>query len=72
MCNDFSNEFDLCGINSDQISIMRKNRADAKEYMKRIESQSHPDMKVPTLTGTNIEEFDLAFTHGNSRPRHNL
>ena len=26
------------------------------------ESQSHPDMKVPMLTGTNAEEFDLAFT----------
>ena len=41
---------------------MRKNRDDAKEYIKRIESQSHSDMKVPTLTGTNIEEFDLDFT----------
>ena len=30
--------------------------------MKRIENQYHPDMKVPTLTGTNFEGFDLDFT----------
>ena len=41
---------------------MRKNRSDAKEYLKRIENQSHTDMKVPTLTGTSFEELDLDFT----------
>ena len=41
---------------------MRKNRDDTKEYLKIRENQSHPDMKVLTLTGTNFEEFDLAFT----------
>ena len=52
----------LRGINAYQLSIMRNNRADAKEYLKRRESQSHLDMKVLTLTGTNFEEFDLDFT----------
>ena len=41
---------------------MRKNRDDAKEYQKSRYKQSHPNIKVPTLTGTNIEEFYLAFT----------
>ena len=41
---------------------MGNNRYDAKEYLKRIESQYHPDMKLPTLTGTNFEEFDLYCT----------
>ena len=62
LCNYVPNELDLRGINADQLSIMRKNRADAKEYLNMRESQSHPDMKVPMLTGTNVEEFDLSFT----------
>ena len=35
---------------------------DAREYLNRREIQSHPDTKVTTLTGTNFEEIDLAFT----------
>ena len=41
---------------------MSKNRSDEKEYLKRRENQYHPDTKVPTLTCTNFEEFNLAFT----------
>ena len=41
---------------------MKNNRAGAKYYLKKRENQSHPDMKAPTLKGTNFEEFDLAFT----------
>ena len=41
---------------------MRNNRDETKEYLKRRDNQSHPDMKLPTLTGANFEEFDLAFT----------
>ena len=62
MCNALINELYPCCINKDQFSIMRKNRADEKDYLKRQEIQSHPDMKLPTLIGTNFEEFDLAFT----------
>ena len=62
LCNSLPNELALRVINADQLSIMRKNRADAKEYLNMRESQSHPDLKVPMLTGTNVEEFDLAFT----------
>ena len=56
------NEIALHGINSYELSIMRNNRAAAKEYLTRIESQSHPDIKLPTLTVTNFEWFDLSFT----------
>ena len=45
----------LRDINAYQLSIMRKNRDDAKEYLKRRENQYHPDMKVPMITGTNFE-----------------
>ena len=62
MCNDLSEELSLCCINSYQISIMGNNRADENEYLKRRENQSHPHIKLPTITGTNFEEFDLAFT----------
>ena len=27
-----------------------------------IENKSYPDIKVPTLRGANIEEFDIVFT----------
>ena len=33
LCNDFPDELSLHGINADQISIMRKNRADTKVLM---------------------------------------
>ena len=62
LCNDFPDEIDLHGISTDQLSIMRKNRDYTREYLKRRDNQSHPDMKVPTLTGINFEEFDLSFT----------
>ena len=62
LCNAFPDELSIHGINADQISIMRKNRDNVKEYLKRRESQFHPDMKVPTLIGTNFEEFYLSFT----------
>ena len=55
LCNSLHEEVALCGINTDELSIMRNNRADAKKYLKRRENQSRPDMKVPTLTGTNFE-----------------
>ena len=55
-------EVSICGINTYHISIMSKNRSDEKEYLKRRENQYHPDTKVPTLTCTNFEEFNLAFT----------
>ena len=35
LCNSLPDELSLCGINIDHISIMRNNRADAKEYLKR-------------------------------------
>ena len=57
--NDLPNELALCGINEDQLSIMRNNMADAKQ---RWEIQSHTDMKAPMIIGTRFEEFDLAFT----------
>ena len=47
-------EVALRGIKSDQLGMMRKNRDDTKEYINRIESQYHPDMKVNTLTGTHF------------------
>ena len=62
MCNYFTDAVDICGISTDHIIIMRNNRAGTKEYPKRIENQSHPDMKVPTPTCTNFEELDLDFT----------
>ena len=58
----FHDEIALCGINSDQLSITRNNMADGKEYLKRRDNQSHPDMKVHTLIDTNYKESDLAFT----------
>ena len=60
--NYLPNEVDLHGINTDQLSIMSKDKADTEEYLKSRDSQSNLDVKVTTLTGTNIEEFDLAFT----------
>ena len=62
MCSALPDKVPPLGINADQLSIMRKNRDDTKEYLTMRENQSHPDMKVPTITGTNFEEFDLAFT----------
>ena len=62
MYNNFPDEVALLGINADKISITKKNMADTEEYIKRIENQSHPDMKVPTLTGTNVQGFDPTFT----------
>ena len=56
--NDFPDELALRGTNTEQLSIMRKNRADTKEHLKRRQIQSNTDMKVTTLTGTNFEEFD--------------
>ena len=41
---------------------MRKNRVYGKEYLNSRENKYNPDMKVPTLTSTNFEEFDLSFT----------
>ena len=61
LCNYLPDELDLRGINADQISIVMNNRNEAREYLKRRERQSHPDMKVPMLTGANFKEFDLAF-----------
>ena len=52
----------ICGINAEHLSIMRKNRDDSKEHLKKIEKHSHPDIKSPTLRGATFEEFDLAFT----------
>ena len=62
MYNAFPEKVSICGINTGQIKIMRKDRSDAKEYLNMRENQSHSYMKLPTLTGTNFEEFDLAFT----------
>ena len=62
MCNAFTDELDLRGIKKDQISTISKNRSDTKEYLNSRENQYHPYMKVPTLTGTNFEYFDLDFT----------
>ena len=66
MCNDLPAEVALRGINKYQLSIMRNNRYYTKEYLKRRDNQSHTDMKVPTLTGINFEEFDLSFTAADS------
>ena len=55
-------ELALRDINANQLSIIRKNRYYEKYYLKRRENQSHHDMKVPTLTGTNFEEINLDFT----------
>ena len=41
---------------------MRKKRTYTKEYLKRRDNQSHHDIKVPMLTGTNFEESDIDFT----------
>ena len=60
--NDLPDKTYLHGINADHISITRENRAYTKEYLKKRENQYNPDIKAPTLTGTNLEEFDLAFT----------
>ena len=46
---------------------MRKGRSDAREYITRRENESHTDMKLSILTGTNFEEFDLSFTASVSR-----
>ena len=54
-------ELALYGINAYHLSILRNNRADEKEYLNRRENQSHPDMKVPILTGSNFGEFNLVF-----------
>ena len=51
----FPDEVALCGINSDQLSITRNNMADEKEYLKRRDNQSNPDMKVPMLIDTNYK-----------------
>ena len=55
LCNALTDQLALRGINTDKLSTMRNNRADEKEYLNRREIQSYPDMKVTTLTGTNIE-----------------
>ena len=62
MCNALTDDLALRGINTYHIIITSKSRADAREYLKRIYNHYHPDMKVPTLRGTNVEEFDLSFT----------
>ena len=62
MCNYFPGELTFRGINVDQLSIVGNNRSDAKEYLKRGQIQYHPDMKLPTLIGTNFEESHLDFT----------
>ena len=55
LLNTLPDKVDLLGFNADQFSIMMKNISDAKEYLNSIEKQFNPDMKVPTLTGTNFE-----------------
>ena len=54
ICNALPDKVDLFGVNACYFSIMRKNRAGAKKYLNRRYKQSHTDMKVPTLTGTNF------------------
>ena len=61
MCNTLPDEVYICGINEYQLSIMRKNMDNSNEYLNRKENQYHTDMKIPTLMGTNFEEFGLVF-----------
>ena len=62
LCASLPDEHVLEGITLDQLRIMRSNRNKAMEMIEIRKNQSYPDMVVPTLTSTNFEEFDLAFT----------
>ena len=61
ICSALPNQANLMAINQAQITLMRQNRAEAKEYQAHRDQTTHHKMNVPELKSDNFETFELAF-----------